>query len=276
MPARAMLALMTAVLLPGCHSMPQPAPQTEVTYGGDREAPPQQIPDDWPITKAQYALIGWDTASKLLDPQAIEAAGFHSRKEIVAFAYRLLQMDYAPIARVMGGSNEGEDRGAAYEILGHYGSLEDARKHFDAVKAIDGNQYEHENVNQMILMHYMIKSLGYYLMRDHFMPQKENDLIQQIEDYLYQCSEINASSCWPYEGIETPNDYLREYARAAVNLGCSQRAQSRAQENASQLKGSLYELYGSDDLAFIERTEAKADRIKNQLPPVLPEEEIDQ
>ncbi len=276
MTLRLLLCILIASFTASCKSKPKSEPQPEVTYMADREAPPQQVPDDWPITKEQYELIGWDTASKLLDPQAIEAAGFHSRKEIVEFAYRLLKMDYTPIARVMGERFEGEDRGAAYEILGHYGSLEDAKKHFDAVKAIDAGDYEKSSAQHQILTDYMVRSLGYYLMRDHFLPQEDRDLMIEIEEFFYRCTEAGAHTCWLYNGQTTKVAYMQPSARYAIAKGCSERVKARAKAYASDPKGSWTEHCGHDILTIVKQTETNADRIRKQLPPVLPEKEIDQ
>ena len=60
---------------------------------------PAHIPEDWPLTREEYALVGYTTEELALDRKVLEAAGLHSRKDIVDFANRVLERDVSPISR---------------------------------------------------------------------------------------------------------------------------------------------------------------------------------
>ncbi len=236
---------------------------------------PKVVPADWPLTKDEHDFLTSSVRRKALDPKELQKIGLHTRKEIVAFAYRVLEMDLAPIARTMNDDAYYLVPNGAYVLISYYGSQEDARKHFEAVKALDGEFSEFGDQAIRGRMSPMIETLGYYLMRDHLMPQKERALMVELEDFLYRCSELDADSCWPYENMGSPNNYFRSSAVAAIGYGCSERTKIRAKKYAANPRGSLEFIEGEIMLAEIDYVENSGDFIKQRLPPVLPESEID-
>ncbi len=269
------ILLLTAAALAaaGCQSKTQNVAPSETGSWGKVIPTPAVIPEDWPISREEYYLLTSDSQNRALDPQELQRAGLHSRKEIVDFAHRVLQMDLAPVARDMTSNINYLVPLGAYTLLGYYGSLEDAAAQFEAVKAIDGKAVAEGRTPESRKFEPMVETLGYYLMRDHLMPQKDRRLMVEIEDYLYRCSELNAPPCWPYEGMETSNDELRINAFDAVAYGCSDRAKTRAKKYTAQNEGSIYYAFGEDALKDMARIESMRDKLLKQLPPVLPESE---
>ncbi len=269
------LILLTAAAIAaaGCQSKTKKTPPRESEDVAQILGTPKKIPDDWPLTREEHDLLTRNAKTGALDPKKLERAGLHSRKEIVDFAYRVLQMDLAPIARDMMSTAYYLVPLGAYTLLGYYGSLEDAAAQFEAVKAIDGKAVAEGRTPESRKFESMVETLGYYLMRDHLMPQKDRRLMMEIEDYLYRCSELNAPSCWPYEGMETSNDELRINAFDAVAYGCSDRAKTRAKKYTAQNEGSIYYAFGEDALKDMARIESMREKLLKQLPPVLPESE---
>ncbi len=266
------ILLLTAAALAaaGCRTKPQtPAPKAS-DAAAQILGTPKKIPDDWPLTREEHDLLTRNAKSGALDPKKLARAGLHSRKEIVDFAYRVLQMDLAPIARDMMSTAYYLVPLGAYTLLGYYGSLEDAAAQFEAVKAIDGQAVAEGRTPESRKFESMVETLGYYLMRDHFMPQKDRRLMMEIEDYLYRCSELNAPSCWPYEGMETSNDELRDGAFEAISYGCGERAKARAKKYAAEVEGCIYFVFGKDALEEMARVEGMQEKVVRQLPPVLP------
>ena len=236
---------------------------------------PEIVPEDWPITKEEHDFLTYGLRMNALDSKALQSIGLHTRKEIVEFAYRVLEIDLDPIARTMNDDVYWLVPYGAYVLLSHYGSLEDAQKHFDAVRILDGQFSEQYHSPKGARARPMIETLGYYLMRDHFMPQKNRSLMAELEDYLYKCSEANAPSCWPYEGMPGTNNGLRVAALEAMSYSCSERAKQRAKMDTSDAQESVKKTYGTILLRKMESIEQNAAMIRRQLPPVLPEAEID-
>ena len=265
------LALTIAAL--GCKSKPDK--QREDNTYAVVVGPPQEIPADWPMTREQYLLIGYNAYERALDSKALELAGLHSRKEIVEFAYEVLKMDLSPIERDMIESSGRAAQRGAYTLLSYYGSIEDAQKLFDAVKAIDGKVVDQNLDGQHTVYIKMVEALGYFLMRDHFMPQRERTLMQEIDDYLYQCSEISRDSCWDYEGRPEAIGSLMLAAIDGIERSCSDRVKARAKAQTAYPEGSITHQFGKSALEEIARIEDLADKIRKQLPPVLSESEID-
>ncbi len=265
------LALTIAAL--GCKSKPDE--QREDNAYAMMAVPPEKVPADWPMTREQYMILGYDTPEHALDSKELEKAGLHSRKEIVGFAYKVLEMDLSPIARDMISSSGIAAQMGAYELLGYYGSIEDAQKLFESVKAIDGKTARENLDGKQYLYWKMVESLGYYLMRDHLMPQKDRTLMQEIEDFLYRCSDIEQISCWDYESRPKVIDALTLHAIEAISLGSSERMHLRAKKYVTYPQDSIYHLYGSIELENLAWVEERAEKIKRQLPPMLPESEID-
>ena len=182
-------------------------------------------------------------------------------------------MDLAPVARDMTSNINYLVPLGAYTLLGYYGSLEDAAAQFEAVKAIDGEKVQKMSEAESDRLRPMIETLGYYLMRDHLMPQKDRRLMVEIEDYLYRCSAIESDSCWPYEGSNEVYDHLQSNAFYAVAYGCSDRTRARAKKYTTDTKGSIYEYYGRKALEEMARIEGMREKLLKQLPPVLSESE---
>ncbi len=263
-----------AIFFLACHSKEHQQPEPEPSAAEILRSP-DVVPKDWPLTKEEHDFLTSGVRRKAFDPKELQKIGFHTRKEIVAFAYRVLEMDLAPIARTMNRDAYRLVSEGAYVLLGLYGSLEDAQKHFDAVKALDGKLSEDIESIEAVRAQTLIKTLGYYLMRDHLMPQKERTLMVEIEDFLYRCGELDTDSCWPYENMISPNNYFRSRALETSAYSCSERIKARAKEYAANPKGSLESSVGEIMLQKMAYAEQNAELFKKRLPPVLPESEID-
>ncbi len=268
------LIALTACL--GCKSKPADsvtALQTELRSTECIVAVPDVTPEDWPLTNREVEYLRGDLLK--LDLKALDAIGLHKRAEIVAFAKRVLAADLAPIERDLVLISEGQLKGKAYYLLGFYGSLEDATRHILEVKSIVHREDPWtESPSDSTKHERMIRALGFYLMRDHFMPQKDRALMTEIEDYLLSCTVIDTPSCWPYPDLDNGNDNLRRYALKALAYGCSARAEERIKSYLGESERKLLRLEGEYDREEMEKIEKRGDEIRAKLVPVLPESEL--
>ena len=271
-----LLSLMAFTFCLGCKSKPVIVVQDSARGEIPEEkqiALPETKPDDWPITRAEVELLRSDHLKLELKPW--NELGYRHRADLVAFARKVLESDLAPIDRDLDNSFSGRIQGAAYQLLGLYGSIEDAARHFQDVKDIvhRGGFYK-EPVSDMLKNMDMVRSLGFYLMRDHFMPQSNRELMVEIEDYLLNCTVIGTPSCWPYPDFDNGDDDLRRYALNALAYGCSERTKERLKTYTSLKEPDLFLTEGRYDQEEMEKIEKRGDEIRAKLVPVLPESEL--
>ncbi len=273
----AILLLAAACAVWGCRSKPHLDLCNDSRFGdGKRGLPwPSARPCDWPYALEEFSFLVHNARCGALDPEALQRVGLHSRKEITAFAHRVLKMDLSPCMSGVSSSVAGLASLGAYTLLGYYGSLEDAQAHFEAVKALDAGTLKKMSESERARLEPMVETLGYYLMRDHLMPQPKRELVAEIEDYLYRCSSIEGPSCWPHEEFDEAIHDLWSGAFSAMSLSLSRRAKKRAQKYADFPKESEPAFWGRIALKQIEIAEGLQERERKQLPPLLPEAEID-
>ena len=270
-------SLILLVLCCGCKSKPETKEKSvqEDTPIADMVGIPEKTPEDWPLTRDEVELLRGDLLK--LDPKPLEAAGLYKRSEIVKFAYKVLDLDLSPIERDLILITEGQLKGKAYYLLGLYGALGDAEKHFQDVKSIVHDvEYHKESDNDQRLHLRMVESLGFYLMRDHFMPQNDRKLMIEIEDYLLNCTIIDTPSCWPYPNRDNGNDDLRRYALNALAYSCSDRAKEQIKTYLAQPKELILHIAGECNQRHMEEIEARADEIREKLLPGLSEKEMEE
>ncbi len=273
----AILLLAAACAVWGCRSKPHLDLCNDSRYGDGKRGgiSPSVSPSDWPLTQAEADFLIQNVRCGALDPEALQRVGLHSRKAITAFAHRVLQMDLSPCIRDAGSTASHLLPLGAYTLLGYYGSLEDARAHFEAVKALDVGMLKQMPEDEWQRLEPMVETLGFYLMRDHLMPQPKRELIAEIDDYLYRCSSLEEPSCWPHdEPLEAIHE-LWSGAFHAMSASLSRRAKKRAQKYADFPRDSGPAFWGMVALKDIEIAEGLQERERKQLPPLLPEAEID-
>ncbi len=243
------------------------------------------MPSDWPYPDEWFDALRYSVHIRYFNPNTLIRSGLTSRKEIVRFARSLLRYELDPELD----PDEYQAREialtGAYDLLGIYGSLEDARMHFEAVKAIDASvEVEAVRDEQGFFLYQnspavtygdMIESLGYYLMRDHFMPAKDRKLMREIEDYLYRCMDPQKPHCWGREDMDGLLDHYRLSAEDGFNLSCSDRANARLEEIREEIKGTWYEEVDYFNTDAIRCINSRQDKIRAYFPPVLPEEELE-
>ncbi len=266
-----LISFIVLLLCLGCKSKPETQVVQKTNIEMAKEIGlPDVIPEDWPLTREEIEALEFSPVG--LYTKALESIGLHTRSEIVAYAYKLLEMDLSPLERYR---HAGFFQGVAYQLLGLYGSLEDAEKHFHDVKSIvHQGEYLAEPLNDMLKNMQMIRSLGFYLMRDHFMPQENRSLMVEIEEYLLSCTIIDTPSCWPFSDLENGNDELRRYALNALSYSCSEKAKERMKTYLSLPEQRLLHIEGKYDQKELEETEKRGDEIRAKLKPVLPAKEI--
>ena len=270
------VSLMTSIFCFGCKSKPADPEETSQSTDAPMEkgiALPDSTPDDWPLSVDEIRLLRRNHLKLELKPW--ETLGFHNREDIVDLAHKTLASDLSPIARDVVDGFIGQLQGYAYQLLGLYGSLEDAERHFNAVKEIvhQGGLYEEPASN--IVRHWqMLRSLGFYLMRDHFMPQKERSLMVGIGDCLLSCTSSGTPSCWPYPDYDNGDDSLRRYALNALSYSCSERAKERIKTYTSLPEPDLFLTEGRYDQEEMEKIEKRGDEIRAKLRPVLSEKDL--
>ncbi len=261
------------LLLALCGCKAKPAPQksdpiiSEEEPVGTVEAIPYPVPDDWPITYDELLFLRQPDAALIGQSQLIQQAGLQNHQQILEFAYRVLSIDLSPIDRDMMSWDQGKLQGLAYEIIGLYGQIEDAKKHLQAVKDIDGQKVKEDRQTFWRAL-WMIQGLGYYLMRDHLMPQKDRSVIREMEDYLYRCAAFDQPSCWnpndPYIGYS----YLNSSAYHALAMGCSARVRELSKQYASHPRLDILHVAGENAFKEMEKIEKNADVIRKQFPGV--------
>ena len=230
---------------------------------------PRLAPKDWPLTREEVLFLR-SPRQVLTNPQLPTNAGFHTPQEIVDFVHRVLNTDLSPIGRDTKNLTPNVLQGHAYELLGLYGSAEDARFHLEEVKKIEGHAKGDANMKSLR----MIQGLGYYLMRDHFMPQEDRAIIQEIEAYLEQCSDFDQPFCWPSNHQHLfPNkkkviNILNDGAFQALAYGCGEHVKSIAKEYSEYPQEGILHIIGENALNDIKHLESDAAQIRKLLPPV--------
>ncbi len=176
-----------------------------------------------------------------------------------------------------------EAKGGAYYLLGYYGSLEDAQKIFEEVKQINSRDDTEEWEDQWIMYVRMIESLGLFLMRDRFMPQKDRALMTEIEEFLERCAElVKGEGCWTAEDQQSIRGTLCNVSFDALSDGGGQKIKAYLKKIEDYLEthsGREERRYAELQLKRITKNteclDSRAENIRKYFPPVQPEAEIE-
>ena len=237
---------------------------------------PNPIPLDWPLTQEQADFLlnyNLEAMARLtVNPKELLKVGFQSPKELVAFAWRLLETDLSPIIRDMPYlKGPGFIHKKLYMIIALHGDVEDAARLLNRLKGVVqffglGEVPGEHDANTVLA-----ESMGFFLMRDHFMPQKDRALMQEIEDYLLNCTIYGTDSCWPRNDGSGGDDDMRRYALNALAISCGERGRARIKEYAA-LPDEFSHIIAENRFELTKRIESYAHEIRHTLKPVLPRE----
>ncbi len=249
----------------------QPATQPtaeEVFWDPETYVPPA----DWPITWNQYRWLTKRNLHKSFDAEKLKQAGLKSGLVMRDFAVHLLEIDFAPLTRDFGLPAWAAYR-EAYELLGLHGSLEDLQELFTRVKALEARHYTEESSLLIDIKEEMITALGYFLLRDHFHPIKDRALMEEIEDYLYRCSDWDGASCWKNLSPTKLKLPFRSAADDALAISLSARGMAHYQEWV-KAKDYNRRINAKVSLELIESLQKDEKFLRENLRPVLPYNEL--
>ena len=279
--------LLTLLLTMACscsssnEKMPTETPQAssneiQLSAARGRIHLPNPFPSDWPLTQAQaefLILYKAETIARLsVDPQELLKVGFQSPKELVAFAWQLLETDLTPIERDMPYlRGAGFVRQKLFVLIALHGDEEDAARLLERLKGVVQKSYLEESVGEYLEHTMLAESMGLFLMRDHFMPQKDRARMQEIEDYLLSCTRYGTPTCWPREDDLGPDDEMRRYALMALAISCGERGQARIQEYA-EMPGDFSRIIADVNFKLRDQVLSHGEEIPKTLSPVLPRE----
>ncbi len=193
--------------------------------------------DVWPFTEEQFQMLLSDAFEHSFDPQIRKKMQIETWEQMHDFIYALIESDYTKIVQNTV-ANAGFFHKIAYQLLGLHGTIEDAEDLYRLVQNLSfmkGTPIDYESAKFG-----MIRGLGFFLMRDHYFPQENRVLMQEIEDYLFYCSDWATPSCWPVDLGITEEEYGRPFremerqpyrmrADEAISYGLSQKAIDRCQ-----------------------------------------------
>ena len=253
------------------------SPAAQSSYGMPGASPKRMktTPSDWPLSFEQLDFLMSGRLEKMArrsaEPKNREQAGWKTPQEMVAFAWNLLEADLHPIERDQG-IEPGKIHEAVFFLIGLHGDLEDARRLFDRLKSLVQAPREVEASDEHSAHTALAEAVGFFLMRDHFMPQKDRALMEEIEAYLSNCARYGAPSSWPREDAPSGNDDMRRYALKALAISCGEKGRERIQEYLNQPEGTLGRIAGQVCFDLTKRVESEAEEIRRTLQPVLPRE----
>lgn len=225
--------------------------------------------DRWEI----WMLSSYD--EHMVDPVVLNMAGIHSRHEMKVLIDRIFEA-----ASAYDDLNELPTQiehavRAAYLLLGFYGSLQDAHRILQEVQhyRLDIDKEEHDIESDW--QRFRIRSLGYFLMRDHLKPQPDRELMVQMEDYLNACSHSVETSCWTQKHDHFA--YMMDYSNAlyALAYGNSAYIQQKCERDLERVDDPNYRLYAQKAHAIFNCLKENAAFYDALLPPVVDESEID-
>ena len=238
---------------------------------------PNPFPSDWPLTQAQAEFLILYKAEAIarlsVDPQELLKVGFQSPKELVAFAWQLLETDLTPIERdmpILRGA--GFVRQKLFVVIALHGDEEDAARLLERLKGVVQKSHLEESFGEYLEHTMLAESMGLFLMRDHFMPQKDRARMQEIEDYLLSCTRYGTPTCWPREDDLGPDDEMRRYALKALAISCGERGRARIQEYADDPQYEFSHIIAEHCFKLRDQVLSHGEEIPKMLSPVLPRE----
>jgi hypothetical protein len=278
------ICLLAVTALLGCNrSQKELAPKTaeqSTRHVGKGMAGPgpkrmKETPKDWPMTFEQldFLMTGsleW-VGRKSVDLKALNEAGFKTTKDLVAFAWDLLGRDLEPIRRDQG-IDPGYIHRDCYLLIGLHGDLEDASRLYHRLKSLVRKPSFQTSADELIANNMLAQSMGLFLMRDHFMPQEDRALMEEIEQYLLGCTIYGTPSCWPTEGIKGGDDGMRRYALKALAMSCGEKGRERIQEYADDPESDFSHIIAEVCFKQRDRVLGFEDDIKKTLSPVFARE----
>ena len=237
---------------------------------------------EWPFTDDQFKLLLYDAFDHSFDPALRKKMNVETWEQMHDFIYALIESDYTKIVQESV-VDAGYFYKMAYSLIGLHGSIEDAADLYAQVKEIVFNRKG--SLDHELAQYGMIRGLGYFLMRDHYFPQKNRALMQEIEVYLFRCSDWETPSCWPYDYGFTEEEFGRPFtehekrpyrpiADEAISYGLSQRAFERCQKWLEAPQSLEMEWQAKLCISNLKGTEKFAQKIMPYLKPVLTYEEM--
>ena len=241
---------------------------------GPRPKRPEVIPKDWPMTFEQFEFLMSGHLESMgrrsVDPDALNRAGFKNQKDLVAFAWEMLERDLSPFKRDQAFA-PGHIHQVLYMIIGLHGDMKDAERLFHRLKNLKQKPSGIEPADEHVANKMLAQSMGLFLMRDHFMPQEDRALMEEIEDYLLDCTRYGTPSCWPREGLKSGDDEMRRYALMALAISCGEKGQARIQEYA-EMPGDFSHIIADVNFKLRDQVLSHGEEILQMLSPVLPRE----
>ncbi len=280
------ICLLAVILLFGCNgsqkerstqNAEKSIKETGKAYGihGPRPRRPKVTPKDWPMTFEQFNFLMSGSLQTLVrravNPEELKKAGFQSPKDLVAFAWDMLDADLTPFKRDQG-FPPGYIHQACFMMIGLHGDLEDAERLYHRLKSLVQKPIFEEAADESIANCALAQSMGLFLMRDHFMPQEDRSLMEEIEDYLLGCTKYGTPSCWPCADLDSGDDDMRRYALRALAMSCGEKGKARIQEYADDPQYEFSHIIADVCFELRDKVLIYGKEIPKMLSPVLPKE----
>ena len=229
----------------------------------------------FPLDRWERWMLG-TRVEHMVMPNVLNMAGIHSRKEMMALTDRIFDAASAYEDPNEMPAQIAHAVRAAYLLLGFYGSIQDAHRIFQAVQHYRLDLDREAQDNESDWHRFRMRSLGYFLMRDHLKPQPDRELMAQIEDYLNACSHSIESSCWTQSHDHFA--YTMDYSNAlyALAYGNSAYVNQKCARDLERTDDPNYRLYAQKANAILACVNQNREFYTALLPPVMDEAEIDQ